>query len=239
MLDIIRKHEYFDWVERKLASPREHMLKHVQDAWVLAMIAEHAPDRRLTIAEAGGGDSRVLEALKPRHECWNIDRFEGAGNGPQGVPEVEDVRIVPAYLGDFDSRLPDAHFDVVFSISVMEHVSLDAQERFFRDCTRILKPGGLMLHAIDLYVFDRPKPKRNERISRYVAVPEELQLPLAWLNPPTIDESVRFRCEYATNSDATLAKWNRLVPTMRHVREQAQHVSIKAAWRKLEPGGRR
>src|SRR5687767_6142356 len=72
-------------------------------------------------------------------------RFCGGPTEAQAIPGVEIVR---AYLGENSPLLAD--FDVVFSISVVEHVEdLDA---FHADQLRILKPGGIFIHAIDLYL---------------------------------------------------------------------------------------
>jgi SAM-dependent methyltransferase len=44
-----------------------------------------------------------------------------------------DVRVVP---------FPDATFDAVYSIDVMEHLDAPGLERFFAEAARVLKPGG-------------------------------------------------------------------------------------------------
>ena len=55
---------------------------------------------------------------------------------------IDDVRSAP--LED-RSAWPDGEFDVVCSLDVVEHVhDLGA---FFEHCVRVLRPGGLMLHA--------------------------------------------------------------------------------------------
>lgn len=231
MLDVIRKAEYFDWCDRKLVPNGHHQLKVTQDAWVLSMLGDTSGRR---LAEAGGGTSRVLERLKAGNECWNIDKFEGVGQGPQGVPHVKGVKVVPAYLGDFDPRLPDEHFDAVFSISVVEHVPGDRLGPFMRDCARILKPGGLLLHAIDLYLFDRPSGL--DRVDHYRTVHEREGLPLDWVEPPRVDRDLTFSCAFASNADYTMYRWNQIVPALRATRESAQSVSLKAAWRKRRGG---
>jgi SAM-dependent methyltransferase len=39
----------------------------------------------------------------------------------------------------------DATFDLVYAISLFTHLAEDAQERWMRDVTRVLRPGGLLL----------------------------------------------------------------------------------------------
>lgn len=105
------------------------------------------------ILEIGGGFSRVLQHYGHHmtHECWNLDKFEGLGNGPKVLPPNPRYKIVPAYIGEFASELPDEYFDLVFSASVLEHIPED--EALFKnildDMQRVLKPGGHSMHCID------------------------------------------------------------------------------------------
>jgi ubiquinone/menaquinone biosynthesis C-methylase UbiE len=48
-------------------------------------------------------------------------------------------------LGEFNSQLPDSSFDLVFSISVLEHVSKEFRSDVYRDMFRILRPGGVIV----------------------------------------------------------------------------------------------
>lgn len=221
MLDIINKKEYFEWLDRGIADPRNQTLKGIQDAWILSLLSEKSD---LKIAEIGGGNSRVLKSLAEKNECWNIDKFEGLGAGPTDLPEMPGVKIVRTYLGDFDSELPDNYFDVVFSVSVVEHVTPDKLGSFFEDCYRILKPNGIIAHAIDLYVYDEP----NTRLSIIDYYLREVERHgFTWASPPTIDRNLSFQCCFATNSDVTMNSWNKIAPSLREIREIAQSISIK------------
>ncbi|MBU0568822.1 class I SAM-dependent methyltransferase [bacterium] len=166
MFDIISKDEYFTWLEAGLADKSNHTLKGIQDAWIISIMEERSQGSSgCKIAEIGGGDSRILLRLKNYNECWNIDKFEGLGQGPKKDPQMPGVRSMYSYMGDFDESVPSNYFDVVFSISVVEHVLNEKVEPFFADCCRILKPGGMMAHAIDVYIFD--VPGNLERLDLY------------------------------------------------------------------------
>jgi ubiquinone/menaquinone biosynthesis C-methylase UbiE len=52
---------------------------------------------------------------------------------------------------------PDDHFDLVVSHILLHETSGKAMPAIFRECYRILKPGGLMIHA-DLPPFDKVDP---------------------------------------------------------------------------------
>ena len=126
-------------------------LKAYQDLHAFAFIKNNIPTGS-KILEVGGGDSRILSFFQNTHECWNVDKFEGIGNGPIDVPNV-NYRIVIDYIGNFNEEIPDNYFDLVFSISVLEHVDLNntgVWDNILSDIDRILKPGGYSLHCIDI-----------------------------------------------------------------------------------------
>ena len=125
-------------------------LKVYQDLLVYSFILENVP-KGSTILEVGGGKSRILNALKHDYECWNIDKLEGRGSGPTAV-NASGYRLVKAYMGEFSEELPDHYFDLVFSISALEHVE-DEKKTFQNICLdidRVLKPGGYSLHCFDI-----------------------------------------------------------------------------------------
>ena len=69
------------------------------------------------------------------------------------------------------TRLPEAHFDVVTAIEVLEHV--DEDERFLQNVATVLKPGGMFLMTTPNGDF-RPTPypdhKRHYRASNLEAM---------------------------------------------------------------------
>ncbi len=48
-------------------------------------------------------------------------------------------------------RYPDAHFDVIASALLFHETSGPAVERIFKECFRLLKPGGVMIHFDGFY----------------------------------------------------------------------------------------
>jgi SAM-dependent methyltransferase len=231
MLDIITKEEYFGWIDKGYASAERYALKEVQDAFILSMLLKY---KNLKIAEVGGGQSRILSNLSQHHECWNIDKLEGDGNGPTRYIRIPKVKLIKCFLGDFSKQLPKNYFDVVFSISVVEHIPPDCLVRFFEDIARILKPGGISMHAIDVYLGDSDYPKINQQIEIYRSISEKGQIPLDFIEKPVIDATTQFKCRYATNSDNVIYRWNKSVPKIQKMRNHCQSVSIKAMWKKNE-----
>ncbi|HSV26304.1 MAG TPA: glycosyltransferase, partial [Sedimentisphaerales bacterium] len=125
-------------------------LKAYQDLLVMNFMLDNVPPGS-KLLEIGGGDSRIIAALERSYECWNIDKLEGRGNGPVDV-KARGYRLIRDYMGNFSRELPENYFDVVFSISALEHVPEDEQtfENICLDIDRVLKVGGYSLHCFDV-----------------------------------------------------------------------------------------
>ena len=146
-------------------------------------------------------------------------------------------------MGEFDNRIPDEYFDYVFSISVIEHIPVAKLSGLFRDCARVLNKTGLLLHAIDVYLFDEsdwdlPYARNSRlRIDEYLKVNELTGIGLRFREPPVMDKNVSFSCSYATNPDSAMHLWNRVVPRLKDIRANAQVVSLKSEWIKCIASG--
>jgi len=221
MFDFTRKRQMFEWWDAGFVDTKARNLKSVQDAWIMAELGE---SKGLRIAEIGGGDSRLLRHLAPNNSCVNIDKLEGFGKGPKKDPNIPDVEVVRAYMGEFDKSLEDASVDALFSISVIEHVPDEMINNCFADMARLLKPGGRMLHAIDIYLYDEPTVM--PRIDAYRAAATNPELRLKWAKEPVIGETTRFRADFVTNSDHQLAYARRLFKGIDEKRATMQACNI-------------
>lgn len=126
-------------------------LKVYQDLLVFAFLSHNIP-KGAKILDVGGGVSRILQYFKNDYECWNIDKLEGCGNGPNEA-NLEGVNLVQDYIGNFNQKLPEGYFDFVFSISALEHVpnkDYELYDSISKDINRILKVSGLSLHCFDV-----------------------------------------------------------------------------------------
>lgn len=125
-------------------------LKVYQDLFVYAFIKENI-DKGSKILEVGGGESRILEYFKNDYECWNLDEFKGLGNGPLDY-KTDGINTVYDLAGNFNPELKFEYFDLVFSISALEHSPVndfDTYRNILIDMNRVLKKGGYSLHTID------------------------------------------------------------------------------------------
>ena len=230
MFDIISKDDYWSYMDLRLVKSSVRNLKNAQDGYALDRLREVTGAR---ILEIGGGESRVLDVMAANgNECWNADDFAGSGNGPIDIPQDTSYKIAPVLLGDFAPDLPDGYFDYVFSISVVEHIPGKVLLPFFADACRVLKPGGVMFHAIDLYLYDDHElAHAKNQVARVQSYLDKVdQLPLRWQLEPSVDADVTFKTRYAANSDEQLYNWSVSLPDLRSTRAAAQNSSIKAEW---------
>ncbi|WP_029011939.1 class I SAM-dependent methyltransferase [Niveispirillum irakense] len=232
MYDIIRKPWLWDMLDRGLLQEcgwrGVSELKATQDIAVYDLIKDARGQR---ILEAGGGRPRILPYLARHNECINLDRFDGTHGGPEGASEFEGIENRMGYLGERDPALPDASIDIIFSISVVEHIPTESLQDFLEDGLRLLKPGGRWVHAIDIYVENEPNAYYRGRYDQYrnwfadgrlVPIGDIHQGPLG------------FSCDMATNPDGTMHIWGTYAPALIDLRKQAQCVSIILAGTKRE-----
>lgn len=145
-------------------------LKLTQDLCMLNFIKKNIQSGA-KVLEIGGGYSRILSYLKDKIEGWNLDKCEGIGNGPLNLPDDQGYIFLPAYIGSFDKNLPDASFDLVFSISVLEHINEDDEvlQNILNDIDRVLKPGGFSVHCIDCrFPPNTPPSIDNRRLAKFM-----------------------------------------------------------------------
>ncbi len=140
-----------------------------QDAILTAFIDQKLP-KDAAMLEVGGGFSRILYKYHHTHKCWNLDKFEGVGAGPKSIPTLP-YPIVQDYIGSFNKHIPDNYFDLVFSISVLEHIPYEKElyKNILADMQRMLKPGGYCVHCIDfpLVSIDDSRPLNYAPFTQY------------------------------------------------------------------------
>jgi SAM-dependent methyltransferase len=204
-------------------------LKSMQDLVVYSLLRSGS---RRQIAEIGAGHSRVLPTLSKSNTCVAVEKFEGQGGGPTTKAPIPGVQIVRAFLGEHSRELKDESFDVVFSISVVEHVPTEGLAAFHSDQLRIMKPGGIFVHAIDLYLLDEPREYEMRRFEIY----------RDWVNSDEVEPigeiyrgPCRFSCDLATNPDNTMYAWVGVDSRLNELNQVAQVVSVLVGGRKGGP----
>jgi len=230
MLRFVTKKELWDIEDSGILKKfKQHSLWHlktIQDAVTWSVIHDA---KGQTIGEVGGGDSRLLRPLAKSNTCYNVDKFAGLDGGPAKEIVIPGVKNVVSFIGATEGLIAPETFDILFSVSVMEHVPTANLPDFFSDCHRILKPGGKMLHLIDLYVADEDENNQpsRERVGAYRAAFETGEF--TPMNPadPIIDTSdVKFSCAYTSNPDNAMQVWNKAAPKLRSRREICQSCTL-------------
>lgn len=219
MLDIIRKEEYFAALDKGLADNKDVSLKGVQDGWIMSHLVGVKGKR---IMEIGGGNSRVLPKLLG-NTLWNLEKFGGVGQGPTVEKKIPGVTNVLAFIGEFSPETPVV--DIIFSVSVIEHIAFADYGKAFKDMARCLVPGGTMYHAIDVTIGDAPLDVSKTRAQMLRSAVEEAGL--VWEAPPTYSTETKFTCDMASNSDITMWGWGRIAESCLKASPLHQIVSIK------------
>jgi len=144
--DLADSRDYF----AGLARASEDM-KDMQRCWVVkAVLGSVEPGSRLV--EIGAGEPLAADLLsRLGYEVTVVDPYDGSGQGP-----VEFERFRDAYpgLSFVRERFPPAQglpdpVGCVYSISVLEHISLDTVGAVVDAARDSLAPGGCAIHAID------------------------------------------------------------------------------------------
>lgn len=226
MLGFVTKEQYWAAEDDGVLSMYEMddwwHIKTIQDAVVLHRYKDIEGKR---IADIGSSEGRIVRHLAKSNECVCIDGLVEGSGGVSAMPKIKGARNIVATVGEFSKDIPNAHFDVVYSISVVEHVPDAMVEAFMRDCHRMLKPGGEMMHLIDLYVEDdaAANAKANHRLELYR---NAFSMGFEPMGPLLAPGGIQFSCSYATNPDNMMNRWNKSVPELRDKRARAQACSL-------------
>ena len=125
------------------------------------LMEAHAWQRGEKVLDVGAAYSSVPIDLQAKHglEVWVADDYGLKSNEPfwtrnrspqEHIAAHPEVKFVLERLGSADSTLPENYFDVVYSLSALEHVPGPLTPAVWAHMDRLLKPGGEMIHAIDL-----------------------------------------------------------------------------------------
>jgi SAM-dependent methyltransferase len=128
-------------------------LKNVQRPWAVKALLRCVPPPA-RILEIGGGEPIVSGFLNELgYDVTLVDPYDGFGNGPteyeRYVEAFPNVKIVRAYLEPRMQAFAANSFDAIFSVSVLEHLPLDAAANAFRAIGEFLAPGGASIHCFD------------------------------------------------------------------------------------------
>jgi SAM-dependent methyltransferase len=128
-------------------------LKNVQRPWAVKALMRSVPSPA-RVLEIGGGEPVVSGFLNELgYDVTLVDPYDGFGNGPTEyetyVKAFPNVKIVRGYFEPHMQIFPTASFDAVLSVSVLEHLPIEAAAKCFQAIREFLAPGGASIHCFD------------------------------------------------------------------------------------------
>jgi hypothetical protein len=126
-------------------------MKDLQRCWTVKAVLGSV-ERGSRLVEIGAGEPLVAGLLaRLGHEVTVVDPYDGSGNGPleferfrRAYPDVSFIRDRFPPSGGLPSGVA-----CVYSVSVLEHISLDSIGAVIDAVLDTLSPGGHSIHAID------------------------------------------------------------------------------------------
>ncbi len=123
------------------------------DALTSALVTHAYGAKRCYLVDAGPFANTRIHAYQAQSR-----QLESQG---MSAPDLSDCNTIEAFLSAANStyltagldsleRLPDDSVDFIWSHAVLEHVRLHEFDATLRELHRILKPGGVMSHRVDL-----------------------------------------------------------------------------------------
>ena len=128
-------------------------LKNVQRPWAIkTLLCTVPPPARLL--EIGGGEPIVSGFLNELgYDVTLVDPYDGFGNGPTDYEKYvrcfPNVKMVRGYFEPDVPGFAPASFDAIFSVSVLEHLRVEAMQKCFQAIGQFLAPGGASIHCFD------------------------------------------------------------------------------------------
>ena len=113
------------------------------------------PDESARVLDVGGGDGNTTSYWAKRHPESSVHLMDLSLHGLHKALRRNLPNMIPVCApADRRFPFPDAHFDVVTTVFMIEHLRPDALTRFYREANRVLKPGGRLVVASDTRFYD-------------------------------------------------------------------------------------
>jgi len=147
-------------------------MKDMQRCWMVKAIVGNVP-RGARILEIGAGEPLVAGVLaRLGYEPTVVDPYDGSGNGPREYEAFKqaypDVRFIREQFPPRED--PGDGFAAVYSISVLEHVPLEAIDGLIAAARELIAPqDGLSIHAVDHVLAGWGADSHLEKLERIVA----------------------------------------------------------------------
>ena len=148
-------------------------LKDAQRPWVLkAILGSIAPGGRLL--EIGAGDPWVADLLaRLGYEVVVVDPYDGRDRGPAQFEQIKAqfprITFLRGLFPEALFGLKDDKFDCIYSISVLEHLSMDSIEALFAGIAAHNRtPASPTIHAVDHVLLGNDAESHYLRLKKIV-----------------------------------------------------------------------
>lgn len=137
--------------------------------WAYEQITRHG--KGLTVVDVGGSVSGLQFVLGSEgHRVFTVDPALAATGKGWPLDRVRHNQLRRLYKASVEvvqttiqeAKLPEQSTDVVLSISAIEHFSQQDILGFAREVDRILKPNGVVVLTIDLFIDLHPFTRKTE-----------------------------------------------------------------------------
>jgi SAM-dependent methyltransferase len=157
-LSLADTHRFYHY-KQTFSIDLEFGLKGFDYGWLLASHDWRSAEK---VLDVGGAYSQLPLYIQQQHGCetWVVDDFGLNVNDPfwarnrspqEYIDQHPQVRYILERVGDSNhSSLQQGYFDVVYSISALEHVPWDLTPAVWQHMVSLVKPGGELIHAIDI-----------------------------------------------------------------------------------------
>ena len=178
-------------------APTDGDLKNVQRPWAVKTLLRLVPPPA-RLLEIGGGEPIVSGFLSELgYTTTLVDPYDGFGNGPTDyeryVELFPNVKIVRGYFEPQMQTFPPSSFDAILSVSVLEHLPIEAAANCFRAIAEFLAPGGASVHCFD-FVLQGVAQEYDLTTARHI-LEQQAQLE----NRPSSDTALEELIERLTN----------------------------------------
>jgi SAM-dependent methyltransferase len=116
-----------------------------------------SPKRILDLGCTVGHATLPFKELFPEAEVWGVDVAAPQGRYAHARAAALGLDVNFAQMNAEKTEFPDSHFDLIVSHILLHETSGKAMPKIFKECARLLAPGGYMIHA-DLPPFDLMDP---------------------------------------------------------------------------------
>jgi SAM-dependent methyltransferase len=145
------------------------------------------------LVEIGCGEGQLTIPLAkelPRLQMIGVDKFGGPYSGNKkvldsnlvGLSRKSRIKIAVIDYRSWLSSQPTAKFDAIISSEFLPEIDSKGMKRFFGECYRILRGGGVTIHS---FLSSQPRNVRQRRLLEADSDPKWTRTPpVEWFSPP-------------------------------------------------------